>query len=365
MTYQFRKSSILSIRVFAAWILFFSASDAFAKVTGFMTWQENEATILLPKIEGKNSKTIPQLYKTALERSDTYKEFRPFFGKKGSIANQIHLDKISDKPEFQVKPESVPFAMFANNPSFMNSKYKPFQNFKRSFGGAGAKIFIIPFGLDALLTDKEDLKTYFDLISKSFPALISPGGTDVDPSLYGEKNQKSDTPNTTRDNVEIQLIKNFTAYGQGVFYGVCRGHQVYAVAMGGTLIQDLPVQLTPPVLHRLIKNPDGSISSSWHSITMKGEDNALYQAVQKDSFMVNSRHHQAVKSLPSDQGAVIALAGGNVIEAIEKKDSQGQLRVLTVQFHPEDMGTPESEKLIHFMIDQARQVRRQTKSVKE
>ena len=338
-------------------LVLLSASESFAKVNGLIHWQENGVNVVLPKIEGKETNTVPQLYKNALDHSNAYKKYRPFFGKEGSIADQFQTGKISDPPEFKKPQEAVPFALFANNTRLMNPKEKPFQNFKNSFGSAGATIFIIPFGIEALLKDKEDLKTYFELISKQFPALISAGGDDFDPSLYGEKNKSSIDTNLVRDQTELQLIKEFVTSGQGVFYGVCRGHQAYAVAMGGNLIQDLPVQLSPNVIHRPTKNPDGSISSSWHSITLSGKDNALFQAVEKETFLVNSRHHQAVKSLPPGNGEIIALAGGNVIEAIEKKNSQGQLKVLTFQFHPEGMEIPDSEKIIKLMVDQARRPR--------
>jgi putative glutamine amidotransferase len=316
----------------------------------------NGTNILLPKLDGKDNTAIPRLYKNALDHSESFKNFRPFFEKAGSIGDQFPIGKISDLPEIRASLDFVPFVVFANHPGLMNPKSKPLQHFKKSFDTGGAALYIIPFGLNALLADKEELKSYFELISKHFPALVAAGGGDVDPSLYGEKNKYSIDPNLVRDQAELQLIQSFVSSGQGVFYGICRGHQAYAVAMGGTLIQDLPMQLSPNVIHRPTKNPDGTISSSWHSITLTGQNNSLFQAVAKDSLLVNSRHHQAVKSLPSDKGEVIALAGGNVIEALEKKDAQGQLRVLTFQFHPEDMETPDSDKIIKFMIDQARRV---------
>jgi len=238
----------------------------------------------------------------------------------------------------------------------MNPKGRPFQNFTKWLGAAGATVYIIPFGIETLLTDKDDLKAYFGLLSKQFPALISAGGADLDPSLYGEKNKYAFDLNLPRDQSELQLIRDFVTTGQGVFYGVCRGHQAYAVAMGGKLIQDLPVLLSPNVIHRPTKNSDGSTSSSWHPITLSGKNNALYESLEKDSFLVNSRHHQAVESIPPGKGEIIALAGGNVIEAIEKKDSQGQLKVLTFQFHPEDMENSDSGKIVKLMVDQARQV---------
>jgi putative glutamine amidotransferase len=347
-----------SAKIILSLFILFSTSDVFAKVTGLINWQENGVNVILPKIDSKDPKTIPQLYKTALEKFQPYKEFRPFFGEATSIADQFEMGKISNFPEktpsSSISEERVPFAIFANTPSLMNQKSKPYQNFKKSFGSAGASIYMVAFGVDALLTDKEDLKTYFELISKQFPALLSPGGDDFDPEVYGEKNKSAVDINRTRDEAEIQLIQTFINSGYGIFYGVCRGHQGYAIAMGGTLVQDLPEKLTPTI-HRPIKHVNGTFSSAWHSITLTGKDNALFQAVQKESFLVNSRHHESVKSLPLEKGKAIAFADGTVIEAIEKKDAQGMLKVLTFQFHPEDMNTPESEKLIKWLVDQARQ----------
>ena len=66
------------------------------------------------------------------------------------------------------------------------------------------------------------------------------GGGDVDPALYGETPHGTfEAAETGRDAFEIALAR--AAVKSGIpFLAICRGMQVLNVAMGGTLVQDIP-----------------------------------------------------------------------------------------------------------------------------
>ena len=66
------------------------------------------------------------------------------------------------------------------------------------------------------------------------------GGGDVDPSLYGEAPHETfHASEAGRDAYEIALIRAAFEAGLPIF-AICRGMQVLNVALGGTLVQDIP-----------------------------------------------------------------------------------------------------------------------------
>ncbi len=67
--------------------------------------------------------------------------------------------------------------------------------------------------------------------------LVVAGGTDVDPTLYGQSNTSARHVDTSRDRLERDLILWAVAEGKPVL-GICRGMQLLTVALGGTLHQE-------------------------------------------------------------------------------------------------------------------------------
>ena len=133
------------------------------------------------------------------------------------------------------------------------------------------------------------------------------GGGDADPALYGAENRGSQPPDPRRDRAELALIEAFLSAGKPVL-GICRGFQMLNIALGGTLIQDLPPELAP--FHH------GEEGDRIHPVrTAPGRFlGRLYGPV----LAVNSSHHQAAARL------------GEAAEHVS-------LPVLGVQFHPERM----------------------------
>lgn len=157
-----------------------------------------------------------------------------------------------------------------------------------------------------------------ELAAKLYDGLLLSGGGDIDPSYFGET-ILNDTVHCDpiRDAFEMALVRAFVAEGKPIM-GVCRGEQVIAVAMGGSLYQDLPEQLG--FIHFDVKLR--------HYV--KTEEGSVLRRLFGERFRVNSTHHQAVRSLP-EGFAVTARSTEGIIEAYEHKT----LPILATQFHPE------------------------------
>src|SRR4051812_45852890 len=77
------------------------------------------------------------------------------------------------------------------------------------------------------------------------------GGGDIDPAEYKEApHPRTNPPDATRDAFELALARMAMDAGTPIL-GVCRGLQVMNVAAGGTLIQDIPTEVTHPLLHQV------------------------------------------------------------------------------------------------------------------
>src|SRR5437868_6222162 len=108
--------------------------------------------------------------------------------------------------------------------------------------------FMIPeVSLAAPLTPRVlKAKHYVDALD----GLLLQGGEDMSPESYGETpiNPKW-SGDKVRDRYEIELFHEFVTQGKPVF-GICRGHQLIHVALGGTLYQDIATQCSGAGCHR-------------------------------------------------------------------------------------------------------------------
>ena len=158
--------------------------------------------------------------------------------------------------------------------------------------------------------------------------LVLSGGTDVDPSLYGESAAaETDTPDRERDDYESALLRSALARDLPVL-AICRGHQLFNVVCGGTLIQHLP----DTEKHKLRTGGEPV-----HPVVVEG---LLREIFDTREVNVNSRHHQAVDRL--GEGLVVTARDpeDDVIEGFVLPSARF---AVGVEWHPEDMVDDEKQ----------------------
>lgn len=158
--------------------------------------------------------------------------------------------------------------------------------------------------------------------------LLLSGGADLNPVLIGEDPVPAlGGINPVRDDFELRLIR--LAYRRQVpMLGICRGIQMLAVALGGTVLQDLKTCLpdTPLIKH----SQDAPRGTATHFVTT--EYGSRIHGLFGPRLAVNSFHHQAVGT-PGRHLRVTARSSDGVIEAVE--NTEPGKYIVGLQWHPE------------------------------
>lgn len=179
------------------------------------------------------------------------------------------------------------------------------------------------------------------LLLRNHHALLVTGGEDVFPDWYG---MISDTARCGefdhyRDTLEIMLIKKALDLKMPVL-GICRGHQILNVTLGGSLIVDIPDDVGTEVSHRC----DDYLNCHHHVTVEPGS--LLFEIAGLTSGTVNTNHHQAISKLAPDL-RVAAFSADGVPESSEWLNPKRKSFLLGVQWHPERMDDyPELSKPI-------------------
>jgi putative glutamine amidotransferase len=160
--------------------------------------------------------------------------------------------------------------------------------------------------------------------------LLLAGGVDLDPAGFGEeRHPRLGRTDRARDVVELALAKWAIADRKPVL-GLCRGHQVLNVALGGTLWQDIEAQVPEAIKHDYFPTAGYARDFLAHEVAVE-PGSRLHAAFQAPSVSVNSMHHQAVKHLaPALQAS--AHSSDGLVEAVE---SGSEHFLVGVQWHPE------------------------------
>lgn len=167
-------------------------------------------------------------------------------------------------------------------------------------------------GIQPVLSDQIEDEQHFD-------GLLLPGGGDIAPIFYHRKNRGSQNIHITEDIIQLLLFHRFFEQGKPIL-GICKGMQLINVALGGTLIQDLPTK-------RLHAYDNGD-----HYHNTKALSGSLLHTLYGNNCITNSAHHQAINK-PASQLSVTQYALDGTIEAIEHLTHP----VIGVQWHPERM----------------------------
>ncbi len=214
--------------------------------------------------------------------------------------------------------------------------------YSRAIEAAGGVPLIVPQGCD---------KAVLDEIIAHADALLLSGGADFDARYFGEQNIEGLTEyDSQRDYHEFMLFRAALDRALPVL-GICRGMQLINIALGGDIYQDLPSQYPIKPLNHSVLDTERHVGVHEISIVQGSQ---LSQILGEEHLMVNSRHHQAIKSLAPTLRASAHSTDG-VIEAIE---GYAERKILGVQWHPENMATDgNSEQVKHlfnFFVGEAR-----------
>ena len=154
------------------------------------------------------------------------------------------------------------------------------------------------------------------------------GGNDITPLLFGQepKNGNGKT-NITLDLFQIRIMKRILKTGKAML-AICRGMQVYNVACGGSIYQDISLQ---PGKHLDHMQQSKERSEMNHKIIVESGSQLRNYIGQK--VYVNSYHHQTIENLGSGL-IVCAKASDKTIEAVEMPEHKF---AIGVQWHPECM----------------------------
>lgn len=202
------------------------------------------------------------------------------------------------------------------------------ETYQRALLGAGG----LPLALPALTSRK--------LIAEGVrrcDGVLLTGGDDVDPRLYGQeppprlRRTVTVTPDGgARDWREFVLIDEVFRQRKPLL-AICRGQQVLNVALGGTLLADIPSQRPRALNHR---RPDRRCKIV-HEVLLT-RDSLLAKITGGHRLGVNSTHHQAVARVARPLH-VAAVSSDGIIEGLELKPGAARMLpfLLSVQFHPE------------------------------
>ncbi len=188
-------------------------------------------------------------------------------------------------------------------------------------------------GLPVLIPSMVSLETLRGIYER-LDGVMLPGGGDVNPTRYNDEAEtdiKLYEISDERDEMEISMTQ-WAIEDDLPVLGICRGIQVMNVALGGSLVQDIPARIKTDLRHTIKSPQEEPRSLLLHDVAVS-EGSLLASVLGETKVTVNSIHHQALRNV-APNATISAVAPDGIVEGIELPDKNF---VLGVQWHPEDM----------------------------
>ncbi|GAA1497511.1 gamma-glutamyl-gamma-aminobutyrate hydrolase family protein [Paeniglutamicibacter kerguelensis] len=224
-------------------------------------------------------------------------------------------------------------------PGMVGESYGIMRDFTRSVFDQ-----LLESGARAVLIDSAAADPQSALAAEAADGVLFLGGGDVDGGLYGLEGAIPHAygVDRTADEFCIDMIHRTLELDQPLL-AICRGSQLFNVALGGTLIPDI----VPSTLHQ---GQSGQPMFLDEGITL-GEGSKIRRILGRERVIVRSGHHQAVDRVAP--GLVVsAVADDGIVEGTEHP---GRTWAVAVQWHPEDRdGSAEDRRAIFgALVEQA------------
>ncbi|OLM18499.1 MULTISPECIES: gamma-glutamyl-gamma-aminobutyrate hydrolase family protein [unclassified Pseudonocardia] len=180
----------------------------------------------------------------------------------------------------------------------------------------------------------------------SCDGLLVTGGPDIGAGRYGAApGPHDDDPRTERDAADLAAVRRAMELGIPVL-GVCRGHQLLNVALGGTLHQHLPDVVAPEVAAAHSAGP-----GNYAPVGITTEPGSrIGELLGSGPVTVRCHHHQSIDRVAD--GLRVTARAGDVVEAVEARSGAW---AMGVQSHPER--SPDDLRLARALVDAARERR--------
>lgn len=202
---------------------------------------------------------------------------------------------------------------------------------RATLNGAYLRVIERAGGAPVMLAPQFDQRSITALMAASSGLLVT-GGGDIFPGLYGqEQDPATNGVSVDRDRMEVEALGLALERGLPVL-AICRGMQLLNVAMGGSLIQDLPSQRSSHINHAQTVGGAAERNAVTHQVRTT-QSSRLARILGPGPLQTNSMHHQAVDALGTGLVAV-AWADDDIVEGVEMP---GEQWVFGVQWHPEEL----------------------------
>lgn len=217
---------------------------------------------------------------------------------------------------------------------------KRYRHWRAMLGG------IVAAGAAPLTIDCREPRSDLEFLVGMVDGLILLGGADVNADLYGGDSADPLVHAGPRALDDNEIAALHIALRRGIpVLAICRGAQLTNVALGGTLIADLPRDFGRAVQHRA---SDEELDGAVHTVEVAADSRLAQWMGASGRVPVNSYHHQGFDTLAPTVRAT-AVAPDGLVEAFEIASAN----LVAVQWHPEILwlGDSNSTNLLRAFVD--------------